>query len=373
MNLEYSKKKIGIITFHRSYNYGSALQAYALEKLLRSQGYDAKIIDFIMPWDFEQYRLFRTKIYLKSPKSFMADIVFFFRNYKRKKAFETFVQKNMVLTDRQYTDVSQMKELNDEFDAFICGSDQIWNFDCTNGIEPAYFLEFANSDKIKISYAPSIAQLQFNVEISAKLRSYLSSFNAISVREGGTIPTIRAVAPQNIKVTVDPTILLDQSDYLSLVKPGDSISYVFVYMLEENRELLEYARRVAEMYSLHTIYLTKKTRRIFKNAKNVYGASPNEFLGYINGAKYIITNSFHATVFSILFEKQFCTFRTEKSYIRMVELLNMVGLDDRIYSEKFILDKEINFHSAKEKLTILRMDSLRFLQKALSQTTPEDQ
>lgn len=362
-------KKIGIITFHCSYNYGSMLQAYALQTYVKSLGYDVKIIDFIMKQDFEQYKLFRTSLYKKQLKSLIADIVFFFPHLKRKRNFERFARERFTLTEKQYSSWEDLKELNSSFDIFICGSDQIWNMDCTHGIEPAYFLKFAADNKTKIAYAPSLAHTSFECDNKDELKKLLNRFNALSVREESTVPYLQEILDEKVQVVLDPTLLLSRKEYMPLIKERSKPSgqYIFVYLLEANEELVKYCEELKNSTGLKLYYVSHKVNCGMNVGKNLFGMSPEDFLRYIDSAEYVVTNSFHATVFSIIFRKKFCTFPTKKSSSRMVDLLGKIGLEQRIYRKNFNLDAVINYDNALNKLDDLKIQSLSFLNEALSE------
>lgn len=356
---------VGTITFHCSYNYGSALQTFALKTLLEKKKYIVNVIDFIYKKDFEQYRLFRTSIYLKNPKSFIGDILFLKKNYKRKRNFEIFVKKYFNLTQKKYYNYKDMKELNNEFDIFICGSDQIWNLDCTKGVEPAYFLKFANKDKLKIAYAPSLAHVKFAKNYDADLKNAIKDLDYISVREESTLPLIQPLTEKKVSVVLDPTLLLDQKDYELIISQNENKSeYVFVYMLEYSAELVKYCNEFSSKKGIKVTYIASNKFSGIKG-KNAFGIGPDKFLKYIKEAKYIITNSFHATVFSIIFNKKFVTFTTKKSSSRMVDLLDSLGISERIYNEKFNIDKDIDYDMVQENLIDMRKSSLEYLSKAL--------
>ena len=359
-------EKIAIITFHCSYNYGSALQAYSSKALLESWNYEVSIIDFVDKDDFDQYRLFRTGAYSKHPQSFIADILFFFKNEKRKINFENFAKKYFNLTDKRYYTNDSLRELSSKFDIFICGSDQIWNLDCTQGVEPAYFLNFADKDKLKIAYAPSLAHTHFAKDYTDDLKHAIKDVDYISVREKSTLPLIQPLTDKKISVVLDPTLLLKKADFAKILhnESKDKQKYAFVYMLEYNRKLVEYCNEFSRKNKLKLFYITNKKINGLKGT-SLFGISPDDFLKYINNADCVITNSFHATVFSIIFNKQFCTFTTQNSSSRMVDLLDNLNLKDRIYKENFAMYNAIDYDLVEEKLNALRQDSLRYLDKAL--------
>lgn len=360
--------KVGIITFFCSYNYGSALQAYALQYFLNKSGCDVNIIDYTYTYDFRQYYLFRTHEYLKRPQAMVADILCFSKNKKRKIAFEDFVNKYFTLTKR-YSDNDDMTELNKDFDAFICGSDQIWNLDCTNGVVPAYFLGFVDDNKNKIAYAPSVAKTKFIRNHDKEVQRYINRLDAISVREKSTVGVFQKVCSKEIKVTVDPTLLLTGTDYDKLLSSGNTKNknYIFVYMLSKDERLLNYVSNVAKTMKKEIVYITGKLNRSFGcKAYNVYGCGPEEFLSYIKNADYVITNSFHATVFSVQFHKKFCVFPTKNGGARMIDLLTEIGLEQCIYNSNINIEQDINYEEVEIKLSGLRESSIEFLRSALS-------
>lgn len=358
--------KIGIVTFHCSYNYGSALQAYALQTYLKKCGYNAKIINYVDLINFEDYQLFRKSLYKKKIKSLVGDLYYLLPNYKRKKSFERFADKYFDLTDKKYTDLSSMKELNNCFDTFICGSDQIWNINCTKGANPAFFLAFANDDKTRIAYAPSIADKSIDFSNNDEVKSYLKKLDYVSVREDSFVPMLENITNKSVAAAVDPTLLLDRADYerIALNAPFDG-DYIFAYILEENDTLNNYVNTLSKNNNIPVIYIDKKTQRCFENGINAYGIAPDEFLSIIKNAKYVVTNSFHATVFSVIFEKNFITFPTQSSGSRMVDLLTKLSLDSRIYSNNIDIERTADFTFAKEQLAKLSQKSKEFLTNSL--------
>ncbi len=364
---------IAIITFHCSYNYGSALQAYALQTYLEKQGHKVQIIDYILSDDFKQYKLIRPDRYLKKPKFLFADIYFLPKTLKRKRNFEEFQKSYLKLTDKKYYDNDDMSELNSRFDAFICGSDQIWNTGCTKYIIEPYFLSFVSDERLKISYAPSIAQIHDDVseQEKNKLRELVNRLDYISVREKSTIPYISQITDKPVTDVLDPTLLLEQSDYNKILPDSSKAvkeKYIFFYTLQKNPEMTDYCRKLSEEKNLKVLYISKVNIKSFGNSENIYGCSPQEFLYYIKNAEYIVTNSFHATVFSVVFEKKFMSFGTKKSFVRMLDLLNGLGLEKRLYSEKKAedIDEEIDYKQVKKNKCRLTEHSEEFLNNSLN-------
>lgn len=359
--------KIGTITFHNSYNYGSALQAFALQTYLKKEGYQSKIIDYEYKSDFKQYKLFRTYSYLYYPKAFLEDLYRLRRNIKRKESFQEFREKYLTLTEHHYVDNDDMSELNKEFDAFICGSDQIWNLQCTRQVVPAYFLGFAADDKLKIAYAPSIASDSFDGD-KEKLKELIGRLDYVSVREASTISGVSVYTDKAVRSVVDPTLLLEVSNYRKIEDMPENIpeNYIFFYQLEDDDfKMAKWCKALAEEKGLPIVYIYEKKINIFKKEIYAYGVTPNQFLALIDHAAYIVTNSFHATVFSVTFEKKFCTFPTRNSSSRMRDLLENIGLSKRMWSESVEIDESIDYENVKIKLKDFSESSKRYLKEAL--------
>lgn len=362
-------KRIGTVTLQYPYNYGSTFQAFALQKVVEGLGYKSEIIDYTCNYDFENYKIFRTKQYKSRPKTLAADILYLRKNIQRKRAFRNFQEKFLVVTPKKYENIDDLYELNNVMSGFIAGSDQIWNFECTGGVDPVYFLSFVNGKNKKIAYAPSMGQGGQKDSDLKKIQPMLQQFDALSIRENSMKETLENLTGRKFKTVLDPTLLLNKSDYLPLIRDQVKGSYIFVYMLEPNKELIEYATKLAKYKHMKLVYISNITKKkIFESvdSNNLYGVGPDIFLTELINAEYVITNSFHATVFSIIFQKKFSTFRTKKSYPRMIDLLSSLSLLDRIMNPKFDIDNQINFEVVNEKLKNLKKVSISFLKDALS-------
>ena len=357
--------KIGIITFHASYNFGSALQAYALQHLLQTMGHEPSIIDYRSA-DQQQYDLF--SIY--HPKRNIRVLKNYPRLKRRRDAFETFSQRHFQLTERRYgvADERNLVELQDQFDCFVCGSDQIWNLDCTSGVVKPFFLSFAG-DKRRVAYAPSLAHTAFKKENFNKdeVAALLSNFDHISVREKETVPLFQPLTKQPIDVVLDPTLLSDGSNYQHLViDPPLDESFIFVYLLRDCPELIDSAIEMSKSTGKRVAYVSEKNLPI-PGGKNLFGIGPSEFLGCIAKADTVLANSFHAAVFSVLFQKQFRSFATDKSASRIRELLTNLGINERCEGECNASPiTEVDWDKVNNRLNDLRSHSYNYLREALS-------
>lgn len=362
--------RIGIITFHCSYNFGSALQTYALQRLLELRGNDVQVIDY-RSRDYRYYSLFR----LARPRTMLDNLLGLSGNVRRKDSFERFISESLSLTSETYSfkNEDKMKELADYYDCFVCGSDQIWNLDCTKGPVGPFFLSFAG-DRRRVAYAPSLAHSSFDqknfTEADKKyIGAQLDKFFAISVREESTVPLFQSLTRNQIDVCLDPTLLLDGGDYRPIVSQVSIEGpFVFAYMLEENPVVMLQAECVAREMGAKVVYVSARNRRFSVPSINLYGIGPSEFLGLMSRAEAVVTNSFHATVFSLLFGTPFQTVATRNSGSRMKDLLTLLGEEHHLIEnvcEEMPTAAALNIIGSK--LEAHRERSLAFLKRALEE------
>lgn len=358
--------RVGIITFHCSYNFGSALQAQALEQAITNLDHESLIIDYRS----ENYYLNYKIVNPEHPRTTTKRLLHFGSFMRREKSFESFFEKNYRMTERVYTyrHEGRLDELSGQFDCFVCGSDQIWNLDATRGVVGPFFLSFAG-DKRRVAYAPSLAHTSFKPEYfdRKKVASLLEKFDAISVREPETVGIFQPLVDKRIEVAVDPTMLLGTESYASMVAetPVDG-PYVFVYLLRECPELAESAAALAEREDSHVVYVSDSDLPI-PGATNLFGIGPDQFVSLVAHADAVLTNSFHATVFSTKFHTPFRAFVADESSSRIRDLLENLGLEGCMSNTvDSSMPGEQDWDSADTCAEGLRADSLRFLREALS-------
>ena len=353
--------KIGILTFSNSYNYGAALQAYALKTVIDELGYEASIIDYTIKSDFRQY----------NPAIFSSGLIFapvkikdYFENVKRKKAFSAFRERYFNLSDKQYFDSDELTELNEMYDAFVVGSDQVWNVNITHKIPEDFLLSFVSDTKIKIAYAPSIGNGEDTFLENRNIFSdRLSRFDFISCREESGADLIGKITGQSIPVVLDPTLLLEPEKYIALDSEyeGRKDKYIFVYTFGKIRK--DYILKLAKEKQLKIKYFSNFFHPGL--CEKISHSGPSEFINLIRNAEYVITNSFHGTVFSILMKKQFCVYNLSANDLRIQPMLNRFGLNSRIYTAGFNIDNQINYRNIFDKINIERKSSIAFLKDAL--------
>lgn len=357
--------KIGIFThFYQSLNYGGMLQSYALTEFLNRNGLDSEQICYIMstdpflpaqqtpPFDVRPEKVFFPLKFIKKVYQSLNYRLIgkkcekYYWEYKKSKIIkraEKFVefQERVLHSDKIY-DGSSIPEAMDIYDCFITGSDQVWNFTWFN---PAFYLDFSGNSK-KIAYAASAGKSRFCMEEEIYLKRTLSEFDAISVREEDLVPTLNALLEKDSVIqTVDPTLLLTVEDWDEIVSPRlIKNKYIFCYFLHNDKKLRQLAERFARKHKM--VIVTIPFPDIEYNKQDVtFGeyriddVGPAEFISLVKHADYVLTDSFHATVFSLIYHKQFVAFPRG----------NAKGMESRLLSLTRIFECEERFCNVDEK------------------------
>lgn len=362
------QKKIGIVTWITYHNFGTFLQAYALQRVVSSLGYENKILsDQRLVLEIHpKAGLFRR--FLITCYHCFFDFKGLWKGFsKASESYHSFEQKYLQV-DHSWKDES---ELNKRYDTFICGSDQIWS--PVIPFQPYYYLAFTR--KKKIAYAPSIGQDFYPEDRKSQMKELLSDFTAVSVREKRGAELLRSFINKPIETVVDPTLLVSSDLWYPLVEQGKTESpYVLCYLLTFNEHYLRYVKQFAEKKCLPLkIFILDK--RYLSFADEPIYAGPKEFLYQIFHSSYFFTDSFHGTIFAIHFKKWFRVFKRFKSGAannqnsRVENLLSIAGLQDYFIDESEF-DKieqlpSIVYTEVKESIHKERERSLLFLNKAL--------
>ncbi|KZX17306.1 polysaccharide pyruvyl transferase family protein [Methanobrevibacter filiformis] len=364
---------VGIITFSSAHNYGAMLQTYALQKTIKKMGFEVKIINFRPNVIDNVYNPFRRKRrgYLDF-KFYKHRIGLHTKNrFKIRKFenFEEFMKDNFNLTDT-YKTFHEIVDANLEFDFFITGSDQVWNHAITKGLNPAYFLKFAPDNSKKISYGVSIGSDNVDIYDIPLFKHYLQNLDDISIREKSSLKSLSECSDKDIDIVIDPTLLLERKYYDDLKVDMDlkDKEYIFVYTLENNEEIIKIAQEISEKEGLPIIF-NRPYKKFEDQLRSVPFIGPKEFLGVLKNAKYVVTNSFHGVVFSIIYNKTFVTVPNTKTPQRVEELIGSLGLEQVLfynYDEfKDINNIKIDYANVESKLKVLKDKSLEFLEKSL--------
>ncbi|MEJ5961328.1 polysaccharide pyruvyl transferase family protein [Pedobacter immunditicola] len=364
------KKKIGIITFHRAINYGAILQVFALYKILKHMDYDVEVIDYRCASIEKKYKLFSFPFFFrrKNPIFLLKEAYsqLFTLNIRksRRDKFDDFTKNFLKLTNSSY---ASPKHIPKNFDVYVAGSDQIWNFHITEGIDDAYFLNFiVEKASKKISYAASLEKKNFTdiMREKALVSKYLNFFNAVSVRESSLIPLIQPLTRNNVVNVLDPTLLLDKAVYTNMsIKPEVNEKYLLVFQLVSKPEVNQLAKHIAEMNDLKIVEIYSDIKPFRWGEENVKQTlSPQAFLGYFEHASFIVTTSFHGTSFSLIFQKQFFVVSSGVDN-RQKDLLLSLKLSNRLVTglKDADLEQLIDYNKVDLTLDKFRTSSLKFL------------
>ncbi|WP_026659651.1 polysaccharide pyruvyl transferase family protein [Butyrivibrio sp. AC2005] len=349
--------KIGIITFHRAVNYGAVLQAYALQHILEKMGNDVEIIDYRSPKIEEDASPF---VGFKKRSGFSTAFKRCIFRSRKNLAFHFFFKKYIRLSKKAVTN-QELRKLANKYDCVITGSDQVWNIGCS-GNDATYFLDFVEEGKKKVAYAVSFGGdvLYYNKAIDYK--KLITDYNGISVRERSGVPMVKEAAEREAQVVLDPTLLLTREDWKAMVgnRPIKE-KYIFVYYLRPPVDLMNYVRELSKKTGYKIINAKSSKAFFLKN-------SPADFLTWIYHSEYFVTNSFHGTVFSLIFKKKFAIELNNKFDLnnRSKELLDMVKIDRNLSLEDIdFIDKEIDYSSVDAIISKEREKSIEFINKSL--------
>lgn len=382
-------KPIGLVTCYFHHNYGSMLQAYATEMIMQQIGLPYQTIACKAPITYMQenkllyiikklliadwkMRLGKMKIEKEKKKNPV-----FARNWEiRNKAFYEFASKYFHVSpyckNRQ-----ELEAMASDYSAFLVGSDQLWR---TDSVEHGYYtLEWVPDNIRKIAYSTSIGVKEvpwFQVE---KNKRFMNRFDYIALREQSACDLVYKLTGRKVQVVLDPTLLFTGEQWLSIQQkePLTDGKYIFCYLLGNNIEQREFIKQVKAKTGYKIVALQHLDEYIPSDegfADEAPYVGPREFLNYIRNAKYVFTDSFHCSVFSILYKKNFFTFSRfaegakQSTNTRIDNLLHIAGLENRRMTKDKTVDGVINFkgsfNGVDDKLNALRKSSMDYLYNA---------
>lgn len=396
-NYEVGDMKIGIITFHFVYNCGAALQCFALQTELEKLGHEVCIINY-RPWYHQnRYTPLKNPIYFAGKRfreparnigtrcwHAMDGFIRTVHSWKRypeiaprDKKFKKFTSSYLKETP-VYRSLKQLQECPPDCQLYITGSDQLWNRALLgNAFDSAYFLNFGPKGVRRISY--SVGADFSNIKDPVhELETLVKPLDVISLRESKWLSCVDKAAKGAIPIhlDLDPTLLLKAEDYMQHMAdlPPEKEPYILVYSMpgETQKQIYNGARILSETLGIHTIDVSGNPGQMNKKIKDNRICGPDEFLWYVYHAEYVLTNSFHGTVFSIIFQKKFAVIPHAVTGNRVTELLDKLGLASRYYkltqdAVKGIL-QNIDYAMVNKKLDQLRNDSIHFLQNCTDES-----
>ena len=360
--------KVGVLTFHNAYNYGAILQAYATQEIVKSYGHEVEIINYQNNAINQFYN--NRKFHLRTiPKRRFYKIPgYFIEKYfylKRRKAFRLFIKHFVSLSSSEYHQGDSIRI--DNYDVILIGSDQLWNKKLTGGFDNVYWGDFhVPSHTKKIAWSVCMNEINATEEENKFIIDHLQNFDAISVREKSLQDYLKSLTNVVYPQTLDPTLLLSKEQWKLLCHPVKEENYIAVYAVQNENETIEYAHHIARLLNKKTLIIRSYSKRYFSNENKEY-AGPSEFLSYIKNADLVVSTSFHGTVFSLLFQKQFICpiFRNNT---RIESLLELAGLKERMVlpNDDIRNLKTIDYNMVNTRLEEVKQKTTLFLNNFLS-------
>lgn len=378
--------KIGILTFHAVPNYGAVLQAYALQEYLKGLGHEVCFIDYRpaylttggwFHWPKSRWHL-KANVVIAYQKLMALKGAFSPAMCEQNARFREFTETYLSLTPRRYRNMPGLVSYPPQCDVYIAGSDQIWNPSEQNGLDSACFLNFGPASVIKVTYAASFGRSEIPPRHHGEVASYAKALDAISVREASGCQLLKEYSGREATLVPDPTFLIDWDT----PDPGTQSrtqekGTLFSYVLRSGDGLYAFQQELGYQLNLDVIQPHNPHQRW-----NSYGAvvpmSPMEWLAAIRNSSAVVTNSFHGTVFAILFNRPFLSVKLGGAKAglnaRMQHLLNELGLEERqvaLSGGKEAVEKmqsSIDWDRVNKRIAEMRDDGIDFLARALDAT-----
>ncbi len=348
--------KISISTYYR-YNYGSCLQAFALSHVLKKNGDDVEILNYESNYLKCLIKELKYKSYYFSNNNF----------YKTLKKFNEWNQKNLNISKVIYGE-NKLKEKINNYDISICGSDQIWN-NKKGYINPLYYLPFTLN---KIAYAPSFGKDIENINNLNETLKLIKNFKYISLREKTNVELLKKDYNISTEHVLDPTLLLDKEEWSNVIdKQNYEKKYVLVYLLTKNDDYTKEIEKFSKENNLEIVNLA-----ILANDNNGnLIADPFDFINLIKNAEFIFTDSYHGSIFSIIFEKKIYILKRFKDddissqNIRLYDLIDLLGIKNILIESSDISKvenkKNIDYIEVKKIIEKNKEKSLKFLKNSI--------
>lgn len=344
--------KIKTITCHDVYNSGASLQAYALMKYLEKKGNEVEIINYKPDYLNNHYKL-GAIANPKYEKNLMLKMIYLILKFpgrvlelNTKKKYDEFRDNYLKITKRRYVSNYELKRSIPDADVYICGSDQIWNSKFNNGKDPAFYLDFVPQEKIRASYAASFATEEIDNELKEITKERIKKLDFIGVREVSALNILEDLGVGRGIQVMDPVFLLSKEEWINMTYEIDKREkYIFVYDFDGNELIKEVTLKLAKEKNLkiYTVFKSNYSDKVIKNM------GPIDFISYIKNAEFIISNSFHGTAFSIIFERQFVVVnRKESINTRMRDLLSILKIENKLINENYNFNNLINKVNYKE-------------------------
>lgn len=362
--------KVSCLTFHDSTNYGTVLQAYALQTVVSEMGHEYEIINYSTPEKRKHDTVFGRNREM-SVLQYLYKLSNAPQNLYKTHLFRRFTTQHLKITRRFYA-MDQLREYAADRDAILAGSDQVWNSEMVRE-DSAYFLKFTEPKK-RASYAASLGISRVSSHQRSFYQEMLSDFERISVREPTGAQLIGEMTGKPVRVVLDPTLLLTKEEWARICLTPPKRPYIFAYILERNPQAQIFLRKLQAQTGLPVRYVTRGYVSALRDGA-AWLPSPQKWVTQLMNAAYVVTSSFHGTAFSVNFQKNFFTFvNGDPTDSRQTDFLRSMGLYGRLnpdYTGVISLTSP-DFQQAKTVLAEERIASKAWLKNALLEIAGRD-
>lgn len=356
--------KVAVITFHRAINYGGVLQAFALQRFLENLSIESLIIDYKNETFQKQYSPIQNSDNVI--KNIIRLVMVSPQKYFKNRRFSNFLQNNTKMTRSCLK--KDLPELCNQYDYILTGSDQVFNL-CLTDYDYAYFLDFVNDHKKKISYAASLGGLSLCSENGLDALLYLKQFAHLSIREASGVAYLKQQGIKSVQ-HIDPTLLLKPIQWKSIIHEVKYQNYVLLYTLGKGAHVdntIAGARKLAKKHGLRIIYINDTIMGRQNDITYIGFSSPEMFVSLFAMARVIVTNSFHGTAFSIIFCKEFYANwnMPENKGTRIKNLLELLGINQENFDIAIANEsaRNIDWNNVEEVLDKERVKSIEYFAK----------
>lgn len=354
---------VGIFTFPNSTSYGAVLQMYALYHTVETLGHTPEVINYQNAYMKEQKHTTRVPWLRRTAGRLL--------HHRMYRSFRDFEKKQMVGYPKvAIADPEGLPALTARYDAVICGSDQVWNPDIT-GRDLSYFLNFCDENTRRVAYAPSFGLSEFSEDFSNAIRGDLERFHALSVREAPGQKLISDLIGKDVPLVCDPTLLMNADDWRRLEKkhPAADGEYVLYYTIRSSATLWKQCRAFAREKGLKIVAVggnpLKQWKERNEQIRYAVDIGPAEWLYLVHHARYVFTNSFHGTAFSINYHKDFYVEFSSLTNSRLEQITRTLGLRSQIVGEAPLTGAAVDYSVADQVLLQMRKASMAYLSGAL--------
>lgn len=363
--------KIDIITLHAVQNYGSVLQAFATQELFRQYGCDITIINYVR----EDVK-YKNLVKKWSNGNLIKALAIIPTICRWKKVFLKFTKEYLNLSTKVYTSEEDFKDYPLDADAYCTGSDQVWNSSWNLGIIPCLYLDFVPEDNYKFSFAASIGQKQLSEEEVKKTKPYLQQYNRISVRESGAKEIFeKQYNFHNVEHIVDPTLCVSGEFWRKYATPRKiQEDYILIYNLNRSAEFDKYARKLAKRTGLKLVRFCTRYDQFYRCGKSMLVPEVFDFISLIDNAKYVLTDSFHATAFALNLQTEpICVYPKEFGG-RLQSILQQTHTTQRHienYQDFEVVKRPVNFREVSRILEKERKKAGDFIESVIRDVEEE--